>query len=162
IECYVSGGERNLFLLTHEVTADPGTLHMRVRLGRLEEDTVPPGPGFGGFRAGIRGQFNDYRDSALYGVVMKAGPATHGRLCIGKRQDTPPRVTAPLQNLELLFEAEPSSSGCRVRLAVADSAGKLLAETTRDNVPSRWLTGGVALVSSAGRVEDSPDPASVI
>src|SRR5437868_15170331 len=58
IECCVSGGDRNVFLLTHEVTAEPGTLTMRVRLGRLEEDSAPPGPGFAGFRAGIHGRFN--------------------------------------------------------------------------------------------------------
>src|SRR5713101_4708249 len=75
IECFVAGGDRNVFLLTHEVTDQPGVLSMRVRLGRLEEDQAPLGRGFAGFRAGIHGRFNDYRDSAVYGIGLNAGLA---------------------------------------------------------------------------------------
>src|SRR5438045_2533579 len=63
IECFAPGGDRNVFLLTHEVTEQPGTLSMKVRLGRLEDDTAPLQKGFAGFRAGIHGHLNDYRDS---------------------------------------------------------------------------------------------------
>src|SRR5579862_6011347 len=46
IECFVAGGDRNVFLLTHEVIDRPGALSMRVQLGRLEEDTAPLQAGF--------------------------------------------------------------------------------------------------------------------
>jgi len=72
IECFVSGGDRNVFLLTHDLTDQAGALSMRVRLGRLEEDSGPLERGFAGFRAGICGRFNDYRDSAVYGVGLNA------------------------------------------------------------------------------------------
>src|SRR5690349_9785792 len=56
IECFVAGGDRNVFLLTREVTDQPGSLSMRVKLGRLEEDAGPLDKGFAGFRIGIRGR----------------------------------------------------------------------------------------------------------
>ena len=68
----IGGGDRNVFLLTHDVTDQAGALSMRVRLGRLEEDSGPLERGFAGFRAGIRGCFNDYRDSAVYGIGLNA------------------------------------------------------------------------------------------
>src|SRR5213079_2076579 len=107
IECFVSGGDRNVYLLTHEVTDQPGTLSMRVRLGRLEEDSGPIERGFAGFRVGIRGRFHDYRDSAVYGVGLNAGIAADGRLFIGKLEADAARVPAPIQNVELALEATP-------------------------------------------------------
>ena len=92
IECFVAGGDRNVFLLTHEVMEQPGDLSMRVKLGRLEEDAAPLQPGFVGFRLGIHGRFNDYRDSALYGAGLNAGLASDGRLFIGKLEAGAPRV----------------------------------------------------------------------
>ncbi|HTM51197.1 MAG TPA: alkaline phosphatase D family protein [Bryobacteraceae bacterium] len=163
IECCVSGGDRNVYLLTHEAAAGPGSLTMRVRLGRLEEDTASPEPGFAGFRAGIRGRQNDYRDNAIYGIGLDAGVSTDGRLFVGKLEEKAPRVAEPLQDVDLLLEASSSTGAAsRVRLAVFDAGGKLLAETVRDDISSERLTGGVALVSSAGRVEDSPDPSAAV
>src|SRR5206468_8660183 len=80
IECFVSGGDRNVFLLTHEVTDQPGSLSMRVRLGRLEEDTAPLEKGFAGFRIGGRGRLQDYRGSAVYAIGLNAGLPADGRL----------------------------------------------------------------------------------
>src|SRR6476646_2749988 len=67
MECFVSGGDRNVYLLTHDVTDQHGTLSLRVKLGRREDNNEALAEGFAGFRVGIRGLQNDYRDSALYG-----------------------------------------------------------------------------------------------
>src|SRR6266849_10049200 len=117
IECFVARGDRNVFLLTHEVTDQPGDLSMRVRLGRLEEDQAPLGRGFAGFRAGIHGHFNDYRDSAVYGIGLNAGLASDGRLFIGKLEANAPRVSEPLQSLELALDATPTGASCRIHLS---------------------------------------------
>src|SRR3954447_11092572 len=70
IECFVSGGDRNVYLLTHEVVSAPGTLELKVKLGRMEEGRGVNQPGWVGFRVGVRGRENDYRDSALYGTGL--------------------------------------------------------------------------------------------
>jgi len=96
MECFVSGGDRNVFLLTHEVTDQPGAVSMRVRMGRLEEDSTPLQQGFVGFRLGIHGRFNDYRDSAVYGIGLNAGLAWDGSLFVGKLDPNAPRAPEPL------------------------------------------------------------------
>src|SRR5207237_2967462 len=150
------------FLLTHEVTDQPGTLSMRVRMGRLEEDTAPLERGVAGFRAGIRGRESDYRDSAVYGIGLNAGIAADGRLFIGKLEPDAPRVPEPFQNLELALQAVPTGTTCQIHLAAIDAEGKVLADMTREGVPSQWLTGGVALVCSSSAVDDSPDESAVV
>jgi len=140
------------------VSDQPGALSMRVRLGRLEEDSGPIERGFAGFRVGIHGRFNDYRDSAVYGIGLNAGIAADGRLFIGKLEADAPRVPQPIQNVELALD---STQTGQVHLAARGADGKTLAEITRTGVPANWLTGGVALVCSSAAVEDSPDESAV-
>ena len=59
IECIVSGGNRNVYLLTREIAARTGALAMRVDLGRMEDDPAPLSEGFAGFRLGVKGKLND-------------------------------------------------------------------------------------------------------
>jgi len=155
LENTVSGGDRNVFLLTREVSADAGTLDLAVTLGRLDDDG-PLDEGFAGFRVGIRGRFDDYRDSALRGLGLDAGVATDGRLFIGRLDDAAPRVEGPLARIGLELSARPAGAAYRVELRARDPQGALLAETARDDVPAAWLTGGLALVSSAGPVGETP------
>ena len=152
IECFVSGGDRNVYLLTHEAAAGPGTLEMKVRLGRLDQGPVQPG--FAGFRFGIRGQENDYRDSALYGIGVNAGISTDGRLFVGKVEDSAPRVQGALDDVELSLSAKPAGSGYDLTLTAKGA-------TFTRNVPAEWLTGGVALVCSHGPIEETPDDSIV-
>src|SRR5579871_6198090 len=45
MECFVSGGDRNVYLLTHDVVSTPGTLEMNVLVGRLEGSSGASQPG---------------------------------------------------------------------------------------------------------------------
>jgi hypothetical protein len=155
LECFVAGGDRNVFLLTREVAPGPGDLELSVTLGRLEDDGAPLQEGFAGFRLGIRGYFHDYRDSAVHGVGLNAGITTGGALFIGRREGRAPVVSA-LQNVRLTLRAETRGARCRITLRASDAAGATLAETARDDLEADWLTGGLALVSSSGAVADTP------
>jgi phosphodiesterase/alkaline phosphatase D-like protein len=155
IECFVAGGDRNLYLLTHELKPTPGTLAMRVRCGKLE--SVDPKDGFIGFRIGIRGFYNDYRDSAIYGYGLEAGVTATGNLFIGNPNANGPRVSLD-QPLELALEIADSGA---VTLKALDATGKELANFTRADIPADALTGGIALVCHSGEVHPSPDPRSI-
>src|SRR5260370_18363764 len=135
---------------------------MRVRLGRLEEDSGPIERGFAGFRAGVGGRFTDYRDGAVYGIGLNAGIAANGRLYIGKLEVDAPRVPEPFQNLDLALVATPTGATCQIHLAARSADGKTLAEITRAGVPPNWLTGGRALVCSPPPVEESPDETALV
>ena len=84
IECTQSGGDRNVFLLTHELTSKSGTLNMSVDLGLLIGKNEELNDGWVGYKLGVRGEFNDYRDNAVRGDGLKAGISTDGKLFIGK------------------------------------------------------------------------------
>ncbi|MBC7924799.1 MAG: hypothetical protein H7039_04005, partial [Bryobacteraceae bacterium] len=161
IECVVPGGERNVFLLTHDLTDKSAAFEMRVKCGNINP-AEPGREGFVGFRAGIRGRYNDYRDDAVYGIGMNAGVTADGRLFIGKPDPNLARIVAALDFVELRLRAEPLDSGYKVRLTALDKAGVALADVTRNDVPGEWLRGGVALVCHSGVVRESPDPASMV
>lgn len=157
LECFVAGGDRNVFLLTREVAGGGGDLRMSVKLGRLEGDASALKEGFVGFRLGVRGAFKDYRDSAVRGYGLNAGLGWDGRLFIGRHGDSKTTVPPPFENLELRLAAEPAGNAYSVVLQAFDQAGKKLGEERRE-VPAEWLAGGLALVSSSGKIEDSPPP----
>ena len=157
LECITAGGDRNVFLLTREVGQAPGTIDMRVRLGRLEQDTGEMREGFAGFRVGVHGHFKDYRDSAVRGVGLNAGVTANGTLFIGSPDARGARI-ASLSDLRLRFQAEPSDAGYTILLEALDAAGATIAQVKREKVPGAWLVGGIALVSSSGVVESSPPP----
>src|SRR5215467_10332119 len=50
MECIVSGGDRHVYVLTHELSARPAPAALRVTCGRLERDSGALSPGFIGFR----------------------------------------------------------------------------------------------------------------
>lgn len=149
-----SGGDRNVFLLTREISDREGTLAMRVRLGRLDPSAGALGDGWAGFRVGIKGSWSDYRDSAVRGVGLNCGISTDGRLFIGAVDELSPVVTGAFETgADLSLDAEPASAGyiLTLRAETADGVEELARE-----VDANWLTGGMALVSSAGAVGSSP------
>jgi len=180
LECVCPGGDRNVFLLTREVAARQGTLAMSVRLGRLEEGPATPHHdstsgcpfhsepggvkgaekklegGFAGFRVGIKSFVDDYRARAIHGRGMNVGVTAEGELFIGKVEPSAQRVNLD-QELRLDLQARPVGKEYAATLRAFDSKGQSLGETTR-KVPGAWLEGNVALVSSSGKIEPTPQP----
>jgi alkaline phosphatase D len=87
LNCLVSDYNRNVVLLTREIIDIPGTLSLGVKLGIINSDVLQK-KGWAGFRLGIKGQFNDYRDAAVHGWGINAGLTTNGQLFIGKWNET--------------------------------------------------------------------------
>jgi alkaline phosphatase D len=156
LECISSGGDRNVFLLTHELTGEPKPFSMSVIFGRLEEDTESLEEGWIGFKTGIRGEFNDYRDSAVRGDGYRLGMTTRGRLFIGSLDTATVPVPPPFQNIRLYLDIRPQDEDYLAILSAYDKDGQLLSEIQR-TVPSDWLNGGVALVCNHGQLIDMPD-----
>jgi len=151
LENIASGGDRNVFLLTREISSREGDLRLSVRMGRLSEGEMDEG--FAGFRVGIRGSFDDYRDSAVRGYGVNAGVAADGSLFIGEVQPDAP--TVEFGEMDLLLTAEPADSEYIVTL----SAG---GQSVTRNVSPDWLTGGIALVSHSGEMTATPPPVQEI
>ena len=152
LECFSPGGDRNVALLTRDVAERSGDLMLSVRLGKIGNE--PLERGFVGFRVGIKNQMNDYRATAIYGRGMNTGINADGRLFIGSLDSSAPRVDLG-NELHLQLHARPSANGYAVSLRATRVQDGQSGETTRD-VPSEWLTGGLALVCSSGPVEPTP------
>ncbi|MFO8014356.1 MAG: discoidin domain-containing protein, partial [Phycisphaerae bacterium] len=82
LECVVSGGDRNVHLLTRQLGEGEGDLAMRVRLGAIG-DPKKLTDGWVGFRVGVLGYWKEYRDSLRRGKGLDAGVTTDGHLFIG-------------------------------------------------------------------------------
>ena len=153
LENHVPGGDRNVFLLTREISDRPEAFGTSVKLGRLSAEPIEQG--FVGFRVGIRGAFDDYRDSAVRGWGLEAGVAADGRLFIGRLEDSAPKVE--LGDLTLTLAAERDGEVYTLTLTAQPDGGAAVTHT-RAAVPADWLPGGLALVSSSGPVGETPAP----
>ncbi len=151
IECIASGGDRNVHLLTHDLADREGGFEIGARLGALEPDQSL-GDGFAGFKIGARGQFDDYRDSAVRGRGLIAGVTTDGRLFIGAPTEDAPASVPDLSEVELTLQARPLGGGYRLTLTALDAEGSVLGTSVYENVPADLLIGNVALVCHAGAV----------
>lgn len=139
IECIVSGGDRNVSLLTREVNGD---FVLSVELGAIENE----GPGFAGFRAGSKGYWKDYRDTALRGIGIDAGITTDGRLFIGAPTPSAPRATeAPAR---LTITAANGLATLTAHNAAGVEIGRIEARQT--------FQGAVGLVCHAGAITKTP------
>ena len=155
IECAVSGGDRNVFLLTHELGKESGNLKMSVQIGRLNEtDTLDTG--WIGFKVGVRGEFEDYRDNAVRGDGLPVGITTAGQLFIGQLDSTVKRIDAPWQNVRLELSAKPDGVQYHFTLVAIDEENKELARIDKSEINADWLVGGFALVASFGKTPEMP------
>ncbi|MFB3903525.1 MAG: alkaline phosphatase D family protein [Acidobacteriota bacterium] len=149
--CLVSDSNRNVALLTWEVTNQPGNLKLSVNLGALNPEATSKKQGWAGFRVGARGRFGDYRDDALYGVGVDAGVTTSGSLFIGKPDDLGTPADEKLarllfgQGVRLQLEVTGSPSGCRLALSAWSGAEKL-ARMEKDGLKTDDFGGLLALV----------------
>jgi alkaline phosphatase D len=159
MECIVSGGDRHVYLLTREISLRSGSVSLRVKLGRLEAESGPLSPGFAGFRFGIKGTFNDYRDSAIYGIGMNAGVLADGRLFIGEPLQQS-AVSGFPRPIELVLAIHPSGANYEARLAALDEQGRVMASVTRTEIAAAAVEGGIAVVCSAGPADVSQTEAS--
>lgn len=161
LENHVAGGDRNVALLTHELSAQPAAFELEVRLGRLESDHQELKEGFAGFRFGIRGAFNDYRDSALRGAGVHAGITTDGRIFVGKPSPNDPRLAGPLQNVTLRVKATPQPDGQTYVLSVS-ARSEHGGAAGGYSLPASRFPGLVALVVHNGPIPETPAPAELL
>ncbi|MCK5000873.1 MAG: alkaline phosphatase D family protein [Anaerohalosphaera sp.] len=155
IECVQSGGDRNVYLLTRSVDSRPSDLGMAVTIGQLNKE-VKLNEGYVGFKIGIRGQFEDYRDSAVRGDGYRVGMCTDGRLFIGKYDESVSPLKSPFDNITLKLAAVPYGDKYAITLKAVDAKGAVLSSVTRNDINADWLVGGIALACSNGKVKDMP------
>lgn len=155
--CEIAGVNRSIHLLTYALENKSGTFKTEVNLGIPPITMKTKANGWAGFIIGAKGEFNDYRDAAVYGIGINAGITTKGKIFIGKIPDENEITGESGQILEQLqsengivlrFYAEPSGSDeYKVILtAFKTGTGKIINEISAF-IPKSKLSGNIALQS---------------
>jgi len=166
IQCVISDWNRNVNLLTFYLGDNDGDFKMSVNLGLLEGQEPSSDKNWIGFRIGAKGQFNDYRDDAIYGKGIDAGITTSGDLFIG---ETPVKLNGNAQSMipwlkngiKLQIRAEKTEENYSIVLqALNPENEEILAEVEESDFTGNDLTGSLALVSHFPEIQNDRDHSS--
>ncbi len=142
-ECIKAGADRNVHLLTHQVTNPQGALSMSVEIDRLKFNDKPDLGA--GFKIGIRSDINEFRSNCFEGNGTVAG-VVGDRLVIGSTTESVDGLEA-IEKVRLSLAGAPADTNYRLTLVVSDLDGNKLGEVT-ESVPADTVLGNVAIVSN--------------
>lgn len=153
VECITSEPNRNLNLLTWRLDNTEGEFIIQVTTGLLTDSLINNEKSWIGFRIGAKGQFNDYRDDAIFGKGLNIGITTGGDLFIGepgvKQNGNAKDLIPHLKNeLKLLVTLKLVDGKYNMQLSAQDpETGEVLADIIEADIPEQNLSGSIALVS---------------
>src|SRR5699024_2228241 len=158
LECAVSGPNRSLHCLTHQLGEGAGDFTMRVDL------ELPGGSGSesdqAGFRIGAQAgdqplpvDFEDYRRNAVFGEGLHAGIDGTGRLFIGGEKGE--ETVAAGERIRLILKASEAGGPCQLTLKAARASGGEELARLAAEVDAAALTGNVALLAHFPSGEDT-------
>lgn len=156
LECVTSESNRNLNLLTWRLEENQGEFMIQVKTGLLTNSLTNNDKNWIGFRIGAKGQFNDYRDDAIYGKGLNLGITAGGDLFIGEpsiKQNGNAKALIPFLKNEILLKANANIVDGKYKLslsAINPETNEVLVEIEELDVPQQSLHGSMALVSHFG------------
>lgn len=153
MECVTSEPNRNVNILTWRLDEVDGEFEMQVKTGLLTDSLPNNDKNWIGFRLGAKGQFDDYRDDAIYGKGLNIGITTEGDLFIGEpsvKSNGNAKALVPHLKKEIILKATSTFLEGKYHLklaAINPENNELLVEIEELDVPEQNLHGSVALVS---------------
>lgn len=148
-----SGGDRNLALLTAELSGRAEHFEIQATFEPLGD---AGGEGFVGFQLGLQGDFDDYRDSAIYGRGMAAGVSEDGHLFIGNATSGDSMLNPTDGAFRLRLSGQPAEDGTFNLTLRATRDGEDESVFSKQGVHSTWLEGLVAFCVSAQPPQQIP------
>lgn len=160
IECLVSDENRNIHLLTRQLGDHTGRLEMKIQVGFFNTDLSILNRNWAGFSLGSRGEFDDYRDNAIFGRGLNIGLSTNGALFIG--EPSPNHSSADVMEelsagVYLNVVITPVDMHYTIDFSVQSSGGKVLGSISKNNVTSEQLEGDLVLVSNFENEDSKKD-----
>ena len=155
LSCITAGANRSIHLLTHMLENVPGKFETSTVIGLPVITSETVADGWAGFILGARGEFNDYRDAAIYGKGVNAGVTASGNIFIGKipKENSPgsENIIKELNSekgitLSLMAEVTDIDNYTLTLTASGTGMKKVLGETSA-KVPASDLIGNIALQS---------------
>lgn len=142
VQCQTGGGDRNLQLLTHQLTDAAAPFEMSVTISQVDAGKVDGGAGF---RIGVRSDINEYRANCFAKSGISAG-LVDGKLVLRKKTKEI-AVGDKLENLTLRLVGQPAGDQYSLKLSAADAAGNELGSLDL-TVPQAAALGNVAIVNN--------------
>ncbi len=141
-ECITAGGDRNIHLITHQLT-DPGEpFQTSVVISQVEVARKDDGAGF---KVGIKSDLNEHRSNVFAKSGVKAG-LRDGKLFIN-RNSRPVEGGKNPQNVRLTLNGRPTGDQMQLTLTAHDADGTLLGEITA-TVAAKGVLGNIAVVNN--------------
>lgn len=161
LHCLVSNTNRNVHLLTKKLDSTTGNLKMSVAIKLHQIITSEKNKDWVGFSIGSKGQFNDYRDNAVFGKGLNMGISTNGNLFIGGIEESNTRKVKIQELIKkgavLEVTITPENNKYRIVFSLFDeSHEKLILRIEKTIDASRKLDGDVVLVSHYNTVRKDP------
>jgi alkaline phosphatase D len=157
IECLNAAADRNVHLLTRQLSSRPGTVELQVRVGRADGRTLA-GKGSAGFRIGILGTLKDYPELHDYRnnlwsaptAGFNAGFTADGTLFLGRPDGTTStKLDLNRDSLDLRLIVAPKDGAYTATLTALDAnTSRPIAEVTLNALSGDALVGNLALVSN--------------
>lgn len=161
LQCLVSNKNRNVHLLTKKLDSTKGTLNMSVEFNLHQLIETDSSENWIGFSIGSKGEFNDYRDSAVFGKGLDIGITTNGNLFIGDIDKTKaPNIDIQkiIQNGAILdLVVSPNTNGYQVEFSLLKKNSKKVLQKVEQKLDdSQTLKGDVVLVSNYNTEKNDP------
>lgn len=154
INCIVSERNRNVNLLTCRLSEEDGDFEISVSTGLINSEQEASDNNWLGIRIGAKGEFNDYRDDAIYGKGLNLGVTTSGDLFIGEpnvKHNGNAKALKPHLTKGIILKVtgkQNKNSYDLVFEAINPETDELLTNVSRSNISKNDIEGSIALVSN--------------
>jgi len=153
LRCSVSGPDRSLHSLTHQLGEREGAFNTSVEIELLnrpqninDQVGLILGAEAGDFP--VRVHQNDYRRNAVFGDGLRCGIRGDGKLFIGAQMSDEPITLDDERSIHLELLAEPVGGSYRCKLIASDNnTDSLLTEVVADDISPEMVSGNIALLS---------------
>jgi len=166
INCLVSDQNRNVNLLTCRLSENDEDFSVSVTTGLINPESEPSDNNWIGMRIGAKGEFDDYRDDAIYGKGVNLGVTTSGDLFIGEpnvKHNGNAEALKPYLEKGIILKVtgkQNESSYDLVLEAINRETGKLLTSTVKDGLSPNDIQGSLVLVSNFPDAEKTREESS--
>ena len=141
-ECLSTGGDRNVHLITHQLTDPSKPFEMSVVVSRVEDRKQDGGVGF---KIGVKSELNEYRSNVFAKNGFRAG-IIDGKLAL-RNKTVPVEELKNPQQVTLRLIGRPTGKECEVTLIAMGSDGNELGRIT-NNFTADAMLGNVAIVNN--------------
>ncbi len=141
-ECQTTGGDRNIHLITHQLTNATGTLEISVVVSQVELKKQDGGVGF---RIGVRSDINEHRSNVFAKSGIRAG-LIDGQLLLGRKTKAVPGTANP-QEVTLSLSGKANGDQFDLTLTATAAGGQELGAISA-SVPAEAVLGNICVVNN--------------